>query len=366
MKTSLFDFDYPPELVAQEPLAARDASRLMVIAAEKPFEHSRFSRLPHFLSPGDCLVLNETKVIPARLLGAKPSGGAVEMLLLRKLTGDTWEVMAKPARRLKSGAVILFGDGRLRAEVTSESAGGLRRVSLTAASGTVDKAIDELGQMPLPPYIHNDKVDPRRYQTIYAAKGTSAAAPTAGLHFTNSLLDEIEKAGVSIARVNLDVGLGTFRPIECDEIEDHVMHSERFEVGVECARLVSETRESGGRVIAVGTTSARVLESAATSGGIIQTCAGETDIYIKPGYGFKVVDAMVTNFHLPRSSLLVMVSAFAGMDVVRRAYAAAVAERYRLFSFGDAMFVVRRNRSYRSHTTHATYAIPPFSKSSRL
>ena len=344
MKTSLFDFDYPPELIAQEPAAKRDGSRLMAVGPEGSIGHSSFAEIVRFLSPGDCLVLNETKVLPARLLGTRPSGGAVELLLLKRLLGDTWEVMAKPARRLKAGETVVFGRGRLIAEVVSELQGGLRQVTLTAESGTVEQAIQEIGRTPLPPYIHSDSVDRSRYQTVYALRGMSAAAPTAGLHFTKGLLAEIEKVGVSIARVNLDVGLGTFRPIECDEIEDHVMHSEHFELGAECAQLVNETKERGGRVIAVGTTSARVLESAAANDGSISAGNGETDIYIRPGYDFKVVDAMVTNFHLPRSSLLVMVSAFAGLDVVKRAYAEAIEKRYRLFSFGDAMLVFKNRK----------------------
>lgn len=341
MKTSLFDYEYPPELIAQEPVAERDSSRLMVVGAQEPFEHSSFAMLPRFFSPGDCLVLNETKVIPARLLGCKPSGGAVELLLLKRLPDDSWEVMAKPARRLRSGAVILFGDGRLRAEVTSESAGGLRRVTLTAASGTVDQAIEELGQAPLPPYIHNDSVDRSRYQTVYARDGMSAAAPTAGLHFTEQLLDRVAAGGVTVARLSLDVGLGTFRPIECGDIEEHVMHAENYTLDDDCAKAVNDAKARGGRVIAVGTTSARVLESVAAPEGSVSAGSGETRIYIRPGYDFKVVDAMVTNFHLPRSSLLVMVSAFAGIDVMKKAYAEAVAKRYRLFSFGDAMLICK-------------------------
>lgn len=343
MKTSLFDFDYPPELIAQEPAAQRDASRLMVVdSASGGLQHRRFPDILNYLREGDCLVINDTRVIPARLLGAKPSGGAAELLLLKRLPDDTWEVMAKPARRLKEGAIVIFGGGRLRAEVIAELSGGIRRIILKAESGTVDQAIEELGQTPLPPYIRNDTVEPSRYQTVYAKVGTSAAAPTAGLHFTKGLLARIEQMGVTIARVNLDVGLGTFRPIECDEIEDHVMHAESYSLDDESAKALNDAKACGGRVIAVGTTSARVLESVAAMDGSVSPGGGETNIYIRAGYDFKVVDALVTNFHLPRSSLLVMVSAFAGMDVMRRAYAEAIGKRYRLFSFGDAMLVLRK------------------------
>ncbi len=339
-KTSDFDYDLPPELIAQHPLAQRDASRLLVYdRAAGGVEHRHFSDVLEYLNAGDVLVLNDTRVIPARILGNKEdTGGKIEFLLLRR-EGDVWETLAKPARRAQPGTWFTFGGGVLRAEVLSEGAEGMRRIRLHH-EGTLEEALDRVGIMPLPPYIHERLNDPERYQTVYARERGSAAAPTAGLHFTPALLDAVRAKGVTIAPVLLHVGLGTFRPVAVEDVSEHKMHSEYYEVTAETAQTINRTRAAGGRVVAVGTTSARTLESAAAEDGTVHPGKGWTDIFITPGYRFRAVDALITNFHLPRSTLLMMISAFAGSrEEMLRVYRLAVEERYRFFSFGDAMLL---------------------------
>ena len=340
MKTKDFDYELPPELIAQTPIERRDASRLLCLDKRTgAFSHHHFYELPDFLQSGDCLILNDSRVLPARLLGQRlPGGGACEVLLLIDRGENTWECIVRPGKHLRTGAKMRFGDGELTAEVTEVLPDGNRLVRF-AYEGIFLEVLERLGKMPLPPYIKEELQDRERYQTVYSRVSGSAAAPTAGLHFTKELLEKIRKKGVGIGYVTLHVGLGTFRPVKEDEIEQHDMHSEYCIVPQETADLINETKAHGGRVICVGTTSCRTIESWAAEDGTMKASAGWTDIYIYPGYRFKVMDALITNFHLPQSTLLMLVSALAGRENVLRAYEEAVRERYRFFSFGDAMFV---------------------------
>ena len=339
MKKSDFFFDLPEELIAQTPLEQRDASRLMVLGRESgEIAHRHFYDILEMINPGDCLVLNDSRVLPARLIGARETGGAVEVLLLKDLGGGEWECLTKPGRKTRIGAKLDFGNGLLSAEVTGELEDGKRRVRFDY-DGIFLEILEHLGQMPLPPYIHEKLDNPERYQTVYSRSVGSAAAPTAGLHFTNELLAALVEKGVRIAYVTLHVGLGTFRPVKAEDILDHQMHSEYFEIPEETARIISETKKSGGRVIAVGTTSCRTLESAFNAAGELASESGWTNIFIYPGYSFKVLDGLITNFHLPESTLIMLVSAFAGRENVLVAYNRAIEEKYRFFSFGDAMFI---------------------------
>ncbi|MBQ1602430.1 MAG: tRNA preQ1(34) S-adenosylmethionine ribosyltransferase-isomerase QueA [Oscillospiraceae bacterium] len=340
MKTKDFDYELPPELIAQTPIERRDASRLLCLDKHTgAFSHHHFYELPDFLQSGDCLILNDSRVLPARLLGQRlPGGGACEVLLLIDRGENTWECIVRPGKHLRTGAKMRFGDGELTAEVTEVLPDGNRLVRF-AYEGIFLEVLERLGKMPLPPYIKEELQDRERYQTVYSRVSGSAAAPTAGLHFTKELLEKIRKKGVGIGYVTLHVGLGTFRPVKEDEIEQHDMHSEYCIVPQETADLINETKAHGGRVICVGTTSCRTIESWAAEDGTMKASAGWTDIYIYPGYRFKVMDALITNFHLPQSTLLMLVSALAGRENVLRAYEEAVRERYRFFSFGDAMFI---------------------------
>lgn len=340
MKTSDFAYDLPEELVAQDPLADRASSRLLVLDKETGERaHKSFHEIVHYLRRGDCLVINDTKVIPARLIGQKEStGGKVEVLLLKRRENNIWETLVKPGKKARPGAEIVFGGGLLRAEVLEVVEEGNRLVKFSY-EGIFEEILDQLGQMPLPPYITHELEDRNRYQTVYAAYEGSAAAPTAGLHFTKELLAEIEDMGVSIARVTLHVGLGTFRPVKVEDVAKHHMHTEYYRVTEEAANIINGTKKRGGRVICVGTTSCRTIESAAAADGTVVPGEGDTDIFIYPGYRFKVLDCLITNFHLPESTLLMLVSALAGREQVMAAYQEAVAERYRFFSFGDAMFI---------------------------
>lgn len=340
MKTSDFYFDLPEELIAQDPLEDRTSSRLLVLDKETgKTEHHVFREIVDMVGPGDCLVLNNTKVIPARLYGTKEDTGAgIEILLLKRLEKDVWECLVKPGKKCKPGAKIVFGDGRLKGEIKETKEDGNRLIAFTY-EGIWEEVLDALGEMPLPPYITHKLQDKNRYQTVYAKYEGSAAAPTAGLHFTQDLLEQIAAKGVKIAYVTLHVGLGTFRPVKVEDVTNHHMHSEYYEVTEETARLVNETKANGGRIICVGTTSCRTIESASTEDGILHAGKGNTEIFIYPGYKFKVLDALITNFHLPESTLVMLVSALAGKEHVLDAYAEAVQERYRFFSFGDAMFV---------------------------
>lgn len=339
---NLHDFSYelPEELIAQDPLEDRSSSRLMLLDKETgAIEHKVFRDIIDYLDPGDCLVLNNTKVIPARLLGSREgTGAAIEVLLLKRRENDIWEVLVKPGKKAKPGTRIIFGDGQLTAQVLEVVEDGNRLIQF-AYEGVFEAVLDELGQMPLPPYITHKLQDRNRYQTVYAKYDGSAAAPTAGLHFTRELLDALEKKGVIIANVTLHVGLGTFRPVKVENILEHHMHSEMFIVTEEEAAKINGARAAGGRIICVGTTSLRTLESAADEQGIIHADSRETDIFIYPGYRFKAADCLITNFHLPESTLLMLVSALAGRDNILHAYETAVKEKYRFFSFGDAMFI---------------------------
>lgn len=339
MKRTDFSFDLPEELIAQTPLERRDASRLLHLdKVSGAVEHGHFYDLPRYLRKGDCLVLNDSRVLPARLIGARPTGGSVELVLLRDLGEGKWECLSRPGRKTKPGTELIFGSGELTATVLDVAEGGNRIVQFHF-EGIFLEVLERLGKMPLPPYIREELQDAERYQTVYSRELGSAAAPTAGLHFTKELLAQIESMGVEIAYVTLHVGLGTFRPVKEEEIEDHPMHAEFSIVPERTARLVTETKQRGGRVIAVGTTSCRTLESFAKEDGTLEPCSGWTDIFIYPSYRFKCVDALVTNFHLPESTLIMLVSALAGRDHVLNAYRIAVEERYRFFSFGDAMFI---------------------------
>ena len=338
MKKTDFYFDLPEELIAQTPLEKRDSSRLLHLdKLTGEIEHRHFYDLPEYLREGDCLVLNDTRVLPARLLGSRKSGGGVELVLLRDLGEGRWECLSRPGRKTKPGTELFFGDGELTATVEAVAEGGNRIVHFHY-DGIFLEVLERLGKMPLPPYIKEELQDAERYQTVYSRELGSAAAPTAGLHFTKELLERVREKGVGIGYVTLHVGLGTFRPVKEDEIEDHAMHAEFCVVPEETARLVSETKRNGGRVIAVGTTSCRTLESFAREDGSLAPASGWTDIFIYPGYRFKCVDALVTNFHLPESTLIMLVSAFAGRENVLNAYQVAVENGYRFFSFGDACF----------------------------
>ncbi len=341
MKTSDFYYDLPPELIAQTPMEKRDGSRLMTLDRRTgETGHRHFYDLPSLLRPGDCLILNDSRVLPARLLGQRlPGGGACEVLLLTDRGENVWECLVRPGRKLRTGARMTFGDGSLTAEVVGEEADGNRLVRF-AYEGIFLEVLERLGKMPLPPYIKEELLDRERYQTVYSKVLGSAAAPTAGLHFTPELLEEIRARGGRIGCVTLHVGLGTFRPVKEEAIEDHDMHSEFCTVPPETAELINRTKAEGGRVICVGTTSCRTLESWAEEDGHMEPRSGWTNIYLYPGCRFKVMDGLVTNFHLPESTLIMLVSAFAGREAVLNAYREAVAERYRFFSFGDAMFIL--------------------------
>lgn len=339
MKKSDFYFELPEELIAQTPLEKRDASRLLCLDKKTgETRHRHFHEITEMLHPGDCLVLNDSRVLPARLIGTRPTGGAVEVVLLRDLGEGRWECLTRPGRKTRPGTVVSFGDGELTAEVVEAAAGG-NKILKFDYDGIFLEILDRLGKMPLPPYIKAELQDRERYQTVYSRQTGSAAAPTAGLHFTNELLDEIRAKGVKVAFVTLHVGLGTFRPVKEEEIESHEMHSEFCMISEEDAKLVTETKRAGGRIVAVGTTSCRTLESLAGEDGTISSGSRWTDIFIYPGYSFRCVDALVTNFHLPESTLIMLVSALAGRENVLKAYDEAVRERYRFFSFGDAMFI---------------------------
>lgn len=339
LKTSDFYFDLPEELIAQDPLLDRSSSRLLVLDKKSgATKHETFKNVIEYLNPGDCLVLNNTKVIPARLIGNRETGGAVEVLLLKRHEKDVWETLVKPGKKCKPGAKLIFGDGLLKAEVLETVEEGNRLIKFEY-EGIFEEVLDKLGEMPLPPYITHKLQDKNRYQTVYAKYEGSAAAPTAGLHFTNELLQQIEEKGVKIAYVTLHVGLGTFRPVKVDNVLEHHMHSEYYEVSKEAADIINATKENGNKVICVGTTSCRTIESAADENGHLEPKCDNTEIFIYPGYKFKVLDELITNFHLPESTLVMLVSALAGKSNVLNAYEEAVKERYRFFSFGDAMFI---------------------------
>ena len=341
MKTSDFYFDLPEELIAQEPLADRASSRLMVVHKDSgKREHRHFRDIKEYLRAGDCLVINNTKVLPARLYGERVgTGAAMEILLLVRKDMDTWEVLVRPGKKARPGDRISFGGGKLIAEVLEVIEGGNRIIKFEY-EGVFENILEELGEMPLPPYITHKLEDKNRYQTVYAKHDGSAAAPTAGLHFTPELLEEIKKKGVHIAHVTLHVGLGTFRPVKVEDVTDHHMHSEFYIVEPEQAELINRVKKEGGKIVAVGTTSCRTLESATDENGILKAGSGWTDIFIYPGYPFKMIDRLITNFHLPESTLMMLVSALAGKDKIMAAYEEAVKERYRFFSFGDAMFIM--------------------------
>lgn len=341
MKTSDFYYDLPQELIAQDPLEDRSASRLMVLDKKTgKIQHHIFKEIVNYLNPGDCLVINDTKVIPARLYGAKVGTDAkIEVLLLKRKENNIWETLVKPGKKAKIGTKISFGEGLLIGEVVDIVEEGNRLIQFTY-EGIFEEILDKLGQMPLPPYITHQLKDKNRYQTVYAKHDGSAAAPTAGLHFTPELLEEIRTKGVNIAHVTLHVGLGTFRPVKVEDVTQHHMHSEFYVVEEDQATLINETKKKGGKIISVGTTSLRTLESASTEDGILKAGSGWTDIFIYPGYRFKIVDRLITNFHLPESTLIMLVSALAGKEHIMAAYEEAVKDKYRFFSFGDAMFVM--------------------------
>ena len=339
MKVSEFDYDLPEELIAQTPIEKRDESRLMVLDRSKQtIEHKTFKDIIDYLEPGDCLVRNNTKVIPARIYGKKETGAKVEFLLLKNIEGDIWETIVRPGNKLHVGTKVIFGDGLLTAEILEIMPGGTRKVQFSY-KGIFNEILDKIGLMPLPPYIHEELKDNDRYQTVYAKYNGSAAAPTAGLHFTPELLKKIEEKGVKIANVTLHVGIGTFRPVKEENVENHEMHTEHFYIKQEDVEKINETKKQGKRVIAVGTTSCRVLETIADENGFVKETEADTSIFIYPGYHFKCLDGLITNFHLPQSTLLMLVSALAGKDYILKAYHEAVKQKYRLFSFGDAMFI---------------------------
>ena len=340
MKVAEFNYELPEKLIAQTPIEKRDESRLMVLDREKQtIEHKVFKNIIDYLEPGDCLVRNNTKVLPARLYGKKETGAKVEFLLLNQIEGDIWESIVRPGNKLHVGAKVSFGEGKLEAEILEVMAGGTRKVKFKY-KGIFNEILDEIGLMPLPPYIHEELKDNDRYQTVYAKYNGSAAAPTAGLHFTDELLKQIEEKGIKIANVTLHVGIGTFRPVKVENIEEHEMHSEHFYIKEEDVEKINETKKQGKRVIAVGTTSCRVLETIAEEEtGMVKKAEGDTKIFIYPGYKFKCIDGLITNFHLPESTLLMLVSALAGKEYIMRAYKEAVKQEYRFFSFGDAMFI---------------------------
>lgn len=340
MTTEDFDFNLPEHLIAQTPLEKRDASRLLVLDKETgEIEHRHFTDILDYINPGDTLVLNDTKVIPARLMGTKVDTGAViEMLMLKEIEKDVWECLTKPAKRVKEGTLVTFGDGKLQAECVSVGEEGIRYFKLIY-KGILYEILDELGEMPLPPYIHEKLNDQNRYQTVYAKNIGSAAAPTAGLHFTPELLEQVKAKGINIAYVTLHVGLGTFRPVSVTNVSEHKMHSEFYIMSSETVDLLNETKKSGHKIISVGTTTTRTLETVMSLYGIFKECSGFTDIFIYPGYQFKGVDRLITNFHLPKSTLIMLVSALAGKENIMKAYNEAVREEYRFFSFGDSMFI---------------------------
>ena len=340
MKRQDFYFDLPEELIAQDPLEDRSSSRLLVLDKETgETSHHIFKEIVDYLNPGDCLVINDTKVIPARLIGAREGTGAkIEVLLLKRKENNVWETLVKPGKKARPGTRIVFGEGLLVGEVIDVVEEGNRLIKFEY-EGIFEEILDQLGQMPLPPYITHQLEDKNRYQTVYAKHTGSAAAPTAGLHFTPELLKQIEEKGIDIARVTLHVGLGTFRPVKVDDILEHHMHSEFYHIDAEAAEKINRAKDNGGRVICVGTTSCRTVESAADESGRLRECSGWTEIFIYPGYKFKILDALITNFHLPESTLIMLVSALAGREHVLHAYQEAIRERYRFFSFGDAMFI---------------------------
>ena len=340
MKTSDFNFNLPEELIAQHPLEKRDTSRLMVLdKATGEIEHKHFYDVLNYLNPGDTLVLNNTRVLPARLIGEKENtGGKIEFLLLKSIEGDKWECLAKPGKRAKIGTIFTFGEGKLKCKVVDIVEEGNRVIEFIY-DGIFEQVLDELGEMPLPPYITERLEDRERYQTVYSKEKGSAAAPTAGLHFTEELLQKVKEKGVNIAYVTLHVGLGTFRPVKVDDVNEHVMHSEFYHLEEDDAKIINDTKKNGGKIISVGTTSTRTLETIGDENGMVRAQSGWTNIFIYPGYEFKVVDKLITNFHLPESTLIMLVSALAGKEKVMNAYNEAVKERYRFFSFGDSMII---------------------------
>lgn len=342
MKTADFHFDLPPELIAQTPIERRDASKMLILNKnDGALSHRHFYDLPDFLKPGDCLVLNDSRVLPARLIGRREDGGhAVELVLLTDKGNNVWECLVRPGKKCRPGNRLVFGENEeLKAEITDENPGGTRLVRFEY-SGIFLELLEHLGRMPLPPYIRERLEDPERYQTVYSRVTGSAAAPTAGLHFTDDILDRIRAKGVATAFLTLHVGLGTFRPVKETELEEHLMHSEYYTVSEETAKMINDARKAGGRIISVGTTSCRTLETIADTDGTIHATSGWTDIYIYPGYTFKGIDGLITNFHLPESTLIMLVSAFAGREHVLNAYRIAIEERYRFFSFGDCMLII--------------------------
>lgn len=341
LKTSDFYFDLPEEQIAQDPLADRSASRLMVLHRRTgTIEHRKFTDIVEYLRPGDCLVRNNTKVIPARLFGTREDTGAViEFLLLKRHEDDVWETLVKPGKKARTGVKVVFGEGELRGEIVGVQEDGNRRIRFSY-EGIFEEILDRLGQMPLPPYITHKLEDKNRYQTVYARYDGSAAAPTAGLHFTEELFQELEEKGVSVANVTLHVGLGTFRPVKVEDVAEHHMHSEHYFIEPEEAEKINRAKKNGGRIICVGTTSCRTIESAADGDGVLRAAEENTEIFIYPGYRFQIMDELITNFHLPESTLLMLVSALAGKEFVLRAYEEAVREGYRFFSFGDAMLII--------------------------
>ena len=341
MKTSDFYYDLPKELIAQDPLEDRSSSRLLVLHRKSGrVEHRVFTDIVEYLKPGDCLVRNNTKVIPARLYGTRGDTGAtIELLLLKRMENDVWETLVKPGKKARQGAVISFGDGILTGEIIDVKEDGNRLIQFRY-EGIFEEILDQLGQMPLPPYITHTLKDKNRYQTVYAKYEGSAAAPTAGLHFTEELFQKLEEKGVLVANVTLHVGLGTFRPVKVDDVSKHHMHTEFYQVTKEEADKINKAKQAGGRIVCVGTTSCRTIESAADENGVLKPGQGDTDIFIYPGYSFKMMDVLITNFHLPESTLLMLVSALAGKEQVMRVYEEAVQERYRFFSFGDAMIIL--------------------------
>ena len=340
MNKNEFFFELPKELIAQTPIESRESSRLLCIDRNgNDLKHKHFYELPELLRKGDCLVLNDSRVLPARLLGCRETSGVVEVVLLRDTGNNVWECLTRPGRKTGRGTRLIFGDGELSAVVTGAAEGGNRFIRFEY-DGIFLEVLERLGKMPLPPYIHKELDDTERYQTVYSRVNGSAAAPTAGLHFTHELLDEIRRRGVNICYITLHVGLGTFRPVKSETVEDHHMHAEFFVIPEETADTVNRTKADGGRIIAVGTTSCRTLEACAGKNGEISACSGSTDIFIYPGYSFKCIDGLITNFHLPESTLIMLVSAFAGRENVLSAYDTAIRERYRFFSFGDVCFIV--------------------------
>ena len=340
MKVSEFNYELPEELIAQHPYDKRDEARLLVMdRTTQKIKHTVFKQVIDYLNPGDCLVINNTKVLPARLYGKKDTGANVEFLLLKNLQNDEWETMVRPGNKLKPGTKVSFGSGLLKAEILEVSAGGNRKVKFEY-QGIFNEILDQIGLMPLPPYIKESLKENDKYQTVYAKYEGSSAAPTAGLHFTEELLEEIKKKGVKIAKVTLHVGIGTFRPVKVENVEEHTMHSEHYYIKKEDADLINETKKNGHKIISVGTTSCRVLESVADENGFVKETEGDTSIFIYPGYQFKCIDQLITNFHLPESTLIMLVSSLAGKDFVMKAYEEAVKEKYHFFSFGDAMMIL--------------------------